>query len=135
MNYNSIILVRNFNSEINNLFKIYRLSGFIRESTCYKYPKNPPCLDFQNFSMVEIGLSDFHRKTSTAMKTSFHGLPQKARLYRYYSNYDHNIFCDSLFNELSNTTQQKKSSITNFSSKCDQIRRKIRIWSCLLKNL
>ena len=31
------------------------------------------------------------------------------------------------------TTQKMKFSITDFFSKCDQIRRKLRIWSHLLK--
>ena len=32
-----------------------------------------------------------------------------------------------------NTAQKMKFSIKNFSSKCDQIRMKLRIWSHLLK--
>ena len=34
---------------------------------------------------------------------------------------------------LPNTAQKMKFSIKNFFSKCDQIRRKLRIWSHLLK--
>ena len=40
-------------------------------------------------------------------------------------NRDHEIF---------NTAQKMKFSIKDFFSKCDQIHRKLRIWSHLLKN-
>ena len=56
---------------------------------------------FQNSSVVETGLSDFHRMIVTVMKTSFQRLPPKIMHYRDYSNYDNNMFCVSLFNELS----------------------------------
>ena len=46
--YDSIILVKDFNSEINDFFESYILSSFIRESTCHKIPKNPSCIDFFN---------------------------------------------------------------------------------------
>ena len=35
---------------------------------------------------------------------------------------------------LDNTAQKMKLSITDFFSKCDKFRRKLRIWSHLLKN-
>ena len=38
---------------------------------------------------------------ATIMKTSFQRLPPKIRHYRDYNNYDNNIFCVALFNELS----------------------------------
>ena len=73
-NYESIILVGDFNSEINvkcmnNFCESYNLSSLIRESACYKNPKNPSCMDlfltnspnsFQISGVVETGLSDFH---------------------------------------------------------------------------
>ena len=42
-----------------------------------------------------------HRVIVTVMKTSFQSLPPKTRHYRDYSNYDNNIFRNSLCNELS----------------------------------
>ena len=113
-NYESIILVGDFISEMNDkctndFCESYNLSSLIRESTCYKNPENPSCIDlflmnspnsFQNSSVVETGLSDFHRMIVTVMKTSFKRLPLKVRHYRDYSNYDNNIFCVSLFDEL-----------------------------------
>ena len=115
LNYESIILFVYFNSEINdkcmnNFYESYNLSRFIRESTCYKNPENPSCLglfltnspnSFQNSSVVETGLSDFHGMIVTVMKNSFQRLPPKRRHERDYSNYDNKIFAVSLFNELS----------------------------------
>ena len=95
---------------MNDFCESYNLSILIREPTCYKNPKNSSCIDpfltnspksFQNSSMVETGLSNFHRTIVTVMKTSFHRLPPKIRHYRDYSNYDNNLFRVSLFNELS----------------------------------
>ena len=100
-NYERIILVGDFSSEINDkcmndFCESYNLSSLIRESTCYKNPENPSCIDlfltnspnsFQNSGVVETGLSDFHRMIVTVMKTSFQRLPPKIRHYRDYSNY------------------------------------------------
>ena len=86
-NNESIILVGDFNSEINDecmydFCESFNLSSLIRESTCYKNPENPSCIDlfltnspnsFQNSGVVETGLSDFHRMIVTVMKTSFQG--------------------------------------------------------------
>ena len=99
-NYKSIVLVGDFNSDIddkrmNGFFESYNLSTLIRESTCYKNPKHPSCTDlfitnspnsFQNFIVVETGLSNFHRMIVTVMKTSFHRLLSKIRHYRDCSN-------------------------------------------------
>ena len=90
-NYESIILVGDFNSEINDnsmndFCESYNLRSLIRESTCYKNPENPSCIDlfltnspnsFQNSGVVETGLSDFHRMIVTVMKTSFQSYCQK----------------------------------------------------------
>ena len=114
-NYESVIVVGNFNSEINDkcmndFGESYNLNSLIRESTCYKNPENPSCIglfltnsanSFQNSSVMETGLSDFHRIIVTVMKTFFQRLPPKIMHYRDYSNYDNNMFCISLFNELS----------------------------------
>ena len=115
LNYENMILVEDFNSEINDkrmndFWKNYNLSSLIRESTCYKNPENPSCIDlfltnspnsFQNSSVVDIGLSDVHRMIVTVMKTSFQRLPPKIRHCKDYSNYDNNIFRVSLSNKLS----------------------------------
>ena len=99
-NYESIILVGGFNSEINDkcmndFCESYNLSSLIRESTRYKNSENPSWFSpngFQNSSVVEIALSDSHRMIVTVMKTSFQRSSQKIRHYGDYSNYDNTIF-------------------------------------------
>ena len=58
----------------------YDLSSLIKVPTCYKNPEKPSCIDllltnrpksFQNSSVVETGLSDFHKMAVTVMKTTF----------------------------------------------------------------
>ena len=104
------ILILRYGKCMNDFSESYNLSSLIRESTCYKNPENPSCIDlfltnspnsFQNSGVVETGLSDFHRMIVTVMKTSLQWLPPKIRHYRDYSNYDNNMFRISLFNELS----------------------------------
>ena len=107
-NYESIFLVGDFNSEVNykcmnDFCESYNLSSLIRESTCCKsrsFLTSSP-KSFQNSSVVETALSDFHRMIVTVMKTSFQRLPPKIRKYSDYSNYDNNMFRIPLFNELS----------------------------------
>ena len=61
----------------------YDLSSLIKVTTCYKNPKKPSCIDllltnltksFQNLSVVETELSDFHKMIVTVMKTTFEKL-------------------------------------------------------------
>ena len=70
-------------SQIKLFCETYDLSSFIKVPTCYKNPEKSPCIDllltnrhksFQNFSVVETQLSDFHKMTETVMKTTFEKL-------------------------------------------------------------
>ena len=88
----------------------YSLSNLIQEQTCYKNPANPRCIalfltishrSFQNPSVVETGVSDFHRMIVTVFKTRFQRLPPEKRNYRDYSNFDNGMFWACLFNNLS----------------------------------
>ena len=63
-NYESIILVGDFNSEINDkcmndFCQSYNLSSLIRESTCYKNSENPSCIDLTNFNEFSQYFSEF----------------------------------------------------------------------------
>ena len=87
----------------------YSLSSLIKELTCYKNPANPSYTDliltnsprsFQNSSVVETGLSDFHSMIVTVLKTKFQRLPSEIRNYRDYSNFDNGTFWACLFNDL-----------------------------------
>ena len=76
-NHESIILVADFNSEINdNCMNDFFESSLIRELTCYKNLENPSCIDLSltnspNSGVVETGLSDYYRMILTAMETYF----------------------------------------------------------------
>ena len=81
--YDNIIIVGDFNTEIgetsmNAFCERYSLSSLIKEPTCYKNPASPSYIDliltnsprsFQNPSVVETGLSDFHSMIVTVLKT------------------------------------------------------------------
>ena len=77
--YDNLMVIGDLNAEINlecmKLFcETYNLSSLIKVPTCYKNPEKPSCIDliltnrpksFQNSSVVETGLSDFHKMTLT----------------------------------------------------------------------
>ena len=119
--YEYIIVIGDFNVEVNDKFmsnfcESYNLISLIKESTCYKNPENPSCIDlilansphsFQCPSVVETGLSDFHKMIVTVMKTTFQRMPAKIRNYRDYRHYDINIFRESILYELA------KESVSN----------------------
>ena len=67
------------------------LSSLINRPTCYKTPEKPSCIDllltnrpksFQNSSVVETGLSDFHKMAVTVMKTTFEKLKPKVSYFK-----------------------------------------------------
>ena len=101
---------------ISNFCESYNLSSLIKESTCYKNPENPSSIDliltnsphsFQCSSVVETGLSVFHKMIVTVMKTTFQRIPAKIRNYRDYRHFDINIFRESILYELA------KESVSN----------------------
>ena len=61
----------------------YDLESLIKEPTCYKNPNKPSCIDlilinkprsFQHSSVIETGLSNFHKMTVTVIKIFFEKL-------------------------------------------------------------
>ena len=77
---------------------LYCLKSLIKVPTCFKSTKNPSCIDliltnrphnFQNSTVLETGLSDFHLLTVTVLKTTFRKRPPKIIRYRDYKNYSH----------------------------------------------
>ena len=91
------------NAEINlECMKVFRetygLNSLIKVPTCYKNPGKPSCIDllltkrpksFQNSSVVETGLSDFHKMTVTVMQTTFEKLKPRVCYLR-----NRNEFCN-----------------------------------------
>ena len=68
-----------FNAEpnepaISDFCEIYNSKNIIKEKICFKNPENPTCIDliltnrprsFQDSTVVETGLSDFHKMCVT----------------------------------------------------------------------
>ena len=92
----------------------YNLKSIIKETTCFKNPKKPSCIDliltkrsksFQNTCVIETGLSDFHRMTVSVLKMYLRKRPPKIITYRkfsYYYNANFINFLNDVLNELEN---------------------------------
>ena len=79
--FDNYLLMGDFNAEpnepaISNFYQIYNTKN-IKEKTCFKNPENPTCIDliltnspssFQDSTVVETGLSDFHKMCVAVMK-------------------------------------------------------------------
>ena len=82
--YENIIILGDFNIEESNTkmknFMIdFGLRNLIKDKTCYKNPLNPSCIDliltnrprsFQNSTVIDTGLSDFHRMVLSSFKAN-----------------------------------------------------------------
>ena len=85
------------------------LKNLINEPTCFKNMDNPSCIDlaltnksrsFQKSSVIETGLSDFHRLTMTIMNTNFQKQTSKILSYRNYKNFENECFKNELLHKL-----------------------------------
>ena len=113
--YENIILMGDYNSEMDEdsmqeFCSTYNLKNLVNKPTCFKTIDHPNCIDliltnktryFQNTSVLETGLSDFHRLTVTIMNTSFQKQVPKIINYRTYKHFDNNEFRKELLEELS----------------------------------
>ena len=113
--FNNFIILGDFNVEMeeqqnrvfcdNNSFK-----NVIRQSTCYKRPSNPICIDLilvttpQNLKalvVLETGLSNFHLITVTVMRKIFRKLKPRILYYRSHKHFSNEPDRESLLHELS----------------------------------
>ena len=108
------------NLECMKLFReTYDLNSLIKVPTCYKNPEKPSYIDFlltnrpKSSSIVETGLSVFHRMTVTVMKTTFEKF-EKPRV-TCFRNW--NEFCDETFRSQLLT----KLSLDNFNNSSNDI--------------
>ena len=102
--YENVILLGDVNVEVeeknlSNFVSVHNLKTFIKQKTCFKNPENPTCIDlilrnssrsFQNSSVFETGLFDFHKITITVLKQYFPKLKPKVVNYRDYQNFQNN---------------------------------------------
>ena len=98
------------NAVLKDFFNLYNLTNLINKATCYKNPNNPSCIDllltnflkyFQNSSVIETGLSDFHKMVVTVMKTNFRKLEPKIINYPNYRYFSKDRFKGKVTSELS----------------------------------
>ena len=99
--YTRLLFLSDFNarmedSSIKIFFSNYNLNSIISKPACYKNPDKPTCIDliltncpgsFQNSCVKETGLSDFHKMTVTAMKTSYRKTEPRVINYRDYKSF------------------------------------------------
>ena len=83
--YDNLLMLGDWNStvkeqDMKEFCEMYGLENLIKENTCFKSLENPSSIDliltnkkrsFQNSTVVETGLSDFHKMTVTVMKKYF----------------------------------------------------------------
>ena len=112
--YENIILLGDFNVEvkgknISDFMSTYNLKSLVKQKTCFKNPDNPSCIDriltnsprsFQDSSVFETGLSDFHTLTTTVLKQYFPKPKPTVVNYRDYRNFQNDEIRAELDNEI-----------------------------------
>ena len=118
LKYENFILIGDFDSEMHedamNVFcTTYNFKNLVKEPTCFKNANNPSCIDliltnkpsfFQNTSVLETGISDFHKLTLTIMKSSFVKQEPKIFTYRNYKKFSNENFRND-FRRISKSTK------------------------------
>ena len=108
----TFILMGDFNSEpreqpMIDFFHVYNCQNIIKDKTCFKNPYNPSCIDliitnktksFQNSTVIETGLSDFHKMSLTVLKVFYKKQRPNIVRYRDYRNFDNEIFMSDIKN-------------------------------------
>ena len=114
VDYENIILLGDFNVEvkekkISDFMSTYGLKSLVKQKACFKSPDNPSCIhlilinslrSFQDSSVFEMGLSDFHKLTTTVLKQYFPKSKPKIVNYRDYRNFRDDEFRAELDNEI-----------------------------------
>ena len=87
----------------------YSLKNRIKQTTCYKNPRNSAFIDliltnvfcsFQSTCVVERGLSDFHLMTLIVMRNGFEKYQSKTVNYRSYKIFSNEKYKETLTNNL-----------------------------------
>ena len=112
--YEDITLLGDFYVEveeknISDFMSAYNLKSLVKQKACFKNLDNPSCIDliltnspwsFQDSSVFETGLSDFHKLTTTVLKQYFPKPKPKIVNYRDYRNFRNDEFRAELDNEI-----------------------------------
>ena len=114
-NYDNLVILGDLNAEPDDLYMktfcgIYKLNHLVKVPTCFKNPANPKCIDiiltnrihhFQNTSVIETGLSDYHKLTVTVLKSELAKAAPKIVKFRDLANLDNSKFNSDLVERFS----------------------------------
>ena len=113
---------------------VYNCQNIIKDKTCFKNPHNPSCVDlfitnrpksFQNSTVIETGLSDFHKMSLTVMKVFYKKQRPRIVRYRNYRNFDNKLFINEVKNSIEQEYCQNQSlEFGSFKKKVDNILQK-----------
>ena len=108
--YEKLLLLGDFNAEdtepiLSEFLEQYGAKNIMKNKTCFKNPDRPTCIDlfltnssdsFQNIMTISTGLSGFHKKIITVLKSLFIKLKAREMYYRDYKNFSSNSFREDL---------------------------------------
>ena len=92
------------NNSLISFCETYSLRNMVTEPSCFKNPMKPTNIDvvltnrkeyFTKTTLIETGLSDYHKMTVTCLKQYFKKLPPKNVFYRNYKTFDVNVFLNT----------------------------------------
>ena len=98
----------------------HNLQSINKETSCYKNPNNPSCIDLfltnsPSFYQTETftGLSDFHKYFLSIFKTTFTKSKAKEIIYRDFKKFNEQCFNNDLRTELSSKSIKSYGSFEN----------------------
>ena len=128
------------NAVLKGFCNLYNLINLINKATCYKNANNPSCIDllltnfpkyFQNSSVIERGLSDFHKMVVTVVQTNFRKLEPKMINYRNYRYFSNDRFREKVTSESSKVVSGKSDK--GFNKYLDVCKEALNIYASLKK--
>ena len=108
--YENIFLLGDFNSCMDDSPMIgfcepYKLRNLVKHTNCFKNLENPSCIDFlltskpltfQTTTVIETGLSDFHKIIVVVMKMHFPKMKPRVIRYQKYKIFNNDAFVNTL---------------------------------------
>ena len=112
--YDNLILLGDFNSEpceepMRDFYLVYNCQNIIKGKTCFKVLHNPSCVNlfitnrpksFQNSTVIETGLSGFHKMSLTVMKVFYQKKRPNILRYRNYHNFEKELYINEVKNSI-----------------------------------
>ena len=94
---------------ITGFCETYKLRNLVKHPTCFKNPENPSYIDFsltnkplsfQTTTVINTGLSDFHKMIVAVMKMRFPKMKHRVIRYRKYKTFNNDAFVNNIRKEL-----------------------------------